>query len=68
MLMLGAVAVGLWSASAAASTRAHLKRTVGPIAFDPRAWAVSDFALHLEESGATAAPDQQVGPGSTTHV
>jgi hypothetical protein len=33
-LMLGAVAAGLWSAPAAASTSVHLKRAVGPIVFD----------------------------------
>src|SRR5262245_44604867 len=49
--MLGAVAVGLWSASAAASTPVHLQRTLGPIVFDAPAGAVCDFALHIEQSG-----------------
>jgi hypothetical protein len=49
--MLGAAAVGLWSASAAASAPLHLKRTVGRIVFDAPAGAMCDFALHIEQSG-----------------
>ncbi len=48
--MLGAVAAGLWSASAAASTSVHLKRTVGPMVFDAPAGGVCDFAVHVEQS------------------
>lgn len=49
-LMLGAVAAGLWSASAVASTSVPLKRTVGPIVFDAPAGAASDFVVHIEQS------------------
>ena len=48
--MLGAVAAGLWSASAAASTLEHLKRTVGPTVLIAPAGAVCDFAVHIEQS------------------
>jgi hypothetical protein len=50
--MLDAVAVGLWWASAAASTPVHRKRTLGPIVVDAPAGAACDFALHLEQAAA----------------